>query len=427
MATVTGGGSSTSFNLGSNEASSVGSALQSLISAGLTAGTITRTSPTGNPSTGAGLATVSTPGGQTNLGLAVTNFIVNQGGGSTTVVGNGGQRQSVLIDNTNTTFNTGGGSGSVVTGDGNNFIGTPTSGGGAFNIVTGAGNDTITAFTGQNSISAGAGNNYIGSGAAGTLSANSIVGGGTTGQLDIIVGAGMGSDTIYGSSLGGGVLIAETTKSVTFVGSNAAGAGGATVLGGSAPLFISLGTGGGLVSGGSSGGNTLLGGTGSASSALFGGGNGDLLVSRGTGSTLLVAGSGNETLLGTGGNTTFFTNTSASANTLVGSVTPTVSGTQAGNDYIVVGAAGSSTVDAGAGADIFNFTNRGAGGSTANVVINGFRPAEGDRIQLIGFASTQVGAITGTAASGGSTSVVLSDGTRVTFAGVTSLNSSNFV
>ncbi len=419
MATVTGGGATTTFNLGSNEASSVGSALQTLLSQGLTAGTISRTAPNSNPSTGSGLATVSAPSSQTNLGPAVTNFIVSQAGGSTTVVGSGGQNQRVLIDNTNTTFNTGGGSGTIVTGDGNNFIGTPTSGGGAFSITTGTGNDTITAFTGQNTISAGAGNNFIGLGAAGTLASNIVIGTGITGQLDVIVGAGEGSDTIYGSSLGGGVLISETTKRVTFVGSTVTGAGGATVLGGSAPLFISLGSGGGLVSGGSSGNNTLYGGTGSASSALFGGGNGDVLVSRGSGSTLLVAGSGNETLNGgtATGNTTFFTGTGS--NLIGGGV---------GNDYVIVGSSGSATIDGGAGADIVNFTNRGVGGSTANVLINGFRPAEGDRIQLTGFGTPSVaGGSAPTTQTPGGAQIVLSDGTRITFGGVSSISGSSFV
>ncbi|HUA76255.1 MAG TPA: hypothetical protein VMA86_01210, partial [Acetobacteraceae bacterium] len=56
--------------------------------------------------------------------------------GFTSVQGNGGENQSVLISSVaGVEFNTGGGSGTVVSGQGNNLIGTPTSGGGNYLIV----------------------------------------------------------------------------------------------------------------------------------------------------------------------------------------------------------------------------------------------------------------------------------------------------
>ena len=411
MATISGGnGGQTFVTAGSNDANGQAMAVQTAINNALTAGTLTLSpSPTANPPAGAGLATISAPGTYV-LAPANTSFLVNAAAGeSATVSGAGGRNQNVLIGEANVTFFTNGGTGAVVTGDGNEFIGTPTTGGGQFSVTTGAGNDTVVAFTGNNTVSAGAGNNLIGLGAAGTNSSNLVFASGN----DTISGlGGTGSDTIIAGS--GSTYVTEGSKSLTFLG----GSGSATIIGGTASSLVLLGAGGGEVGGGSNGGNLLYGGTGSAGSTLFGGGNGDVLFARGSGQTLLVAGAGNETLTGSAstGNNIFFT---GSGNALVG-------GGQ-GNDLVVVGTSGSATIDGGAGADIVSFTNRGPGGSTANVLINGFDPAQGDRVQLSGFSQGEVAAVAGTPSSGGSTSVVLSDGTRVTFGGVASLNPSNFV
>ena len=413
MSTISGGpGGTTVFSTGSNETTTASASLVAAVNSQLTIGTLTRTSPTVNPTTGAGFATI-TGGGSYTLAPADTSAIVLPGAGAVTIQGTGGRNQQILVDTTVAVqFETNGGTGSIVTGDSPAIIGTPSSNGGAFSITTGNGNDTVDVYTGNNTVSAGLGNNLIGSGVAGSNSSNLIFANGT----DIIVAASTstGSDIIIAGS--GSTLVSETGKSVTFLGT----LGTATVTGGN-NSFIALGFGGGQASGGPGGGNFLYGGTGTAGSTLFGGGNGDVLFARGSGQTVLIAASGNETLQGSAstGNNVFFSGQGTNVNDVIGG--------GSGNDLIVIGSSGNVTVDGGAGADTINFTNRGAGSSTANVLINGFRPAEGDRVQLIGFGSGQVASIVATTPAGGSTSVTLTDGTKITFGGVTNLNASNFV
>ena len=414
MATITGGGSTTQFSLGSDESGSVGASVVGAINGLLGSGTFTRTSsPTVAAAAGQGLAQIATSGAYA-LPTTTTGLLVTAGAPSATVTGSSGSGNLIAVDNAVGTaaspfvFNTNGGSGTIVTGDGTNLIGTSTvAGAGGYSIQTGSGNDTVVAFSGNNTVAAGAGNNLIGTGTTGTTSNDLVFSAGN----DTITGGGVGTDTIIAGT--GNTLVAPGSKSLVFLGTT----GAATILGGTGTEAISLGTGGGQAGGGSRGGNILAGGTGTAGSTLFGGGNGDVLFARGSAQTVLVASTGNETLSGgaSTGNNIFFTGTGSD-----------VLGGGSGNDLFVVGASGSSTIDGGAGADIINFTNRPTG-STANVLINGFRPAEGDRIQLVGYGSGQVAAIVGTAPTNGGTSVTLTDGTKITFAGVTNLSSSNFV
>ena len=90
-----------------------------------------------------------------------------------------------------------------------------------------------------------------------------------------------------------------------------------------------------------------------------------------------------------------------------------------GNDTIF-GGSGSATVRGGGGADVFAFSN-GRGGSSANVLIADFTVGT-DRLALVGYG-TNVSSVLATAVtSGGSTSLTLGDGTRVTLTGITSTN-----
>ena len=78
----------------------------------------------------------------------------------------------------------------------------------------------------------------------------------------------------------------------------------------------------------------------------------------------------------------------------------------------------------GAGSDLFSFANGSAGGSD---LITDFS-ASTDKVTLQGYGSGAVTAALNSAAfSGGSETLTLSDGTKVTFAGVTNLSGSNFV
>ncbi len=420
MATVTGGGITTTLNVGTNDANGVAQALADRISAALAAGTLTRTNG-GNPPTGAGLLTISTPGVLVADQPAVSSDLIAGGTGSVSVVGAGGPNQFVLGDQENITFFTNGGSGTLVFGDGNDIVGTPTIGGGAFNIATGAGNDTIDAYSGNNTISAGTGANVINTGLTGTFSNNLIFANGTGVGDRIISTGGSGTDTVIGNN--GPVFINEATKNLVFNGQG--GNGSVTVAGGAGSATVFAGPGGGSIAGGTAGNNVLLGGTGSAPTTLFGGGNNDLLIARGTGATFLIAGAGNETLSGAGSTANNIFAAGNGGNTTIGG--------GVGNDVIYIGNPGTTTpisgsvvVDGGLGNDIISFTNRGTGGSTESVLINNFRnnASESDRVQLIGFGTNQQSAITSAAASAGS--VTLTDGTRINFGTAVALNSSNF-
>ena len=191
-------------------------------------------------------------------------------------------------------------------------------------------------------------------------------------------GTGEGTDTIIGGS--GPALLLEGSKNYIFNGNGTAGT--LTTVGGTGSATVFAGNGGGLIQGGSNGRNILEGAASGASTTLVAGGNGDLLVSRGTGPTTLAAATGNETLIG------------------------------------------------GGGADTIQITNGKAGG---NLLVVGFRPAEGDRVQLQGYEAGAAGnAVAAAVGNNGLPNqpgavITLSDGTKVTFSGVTNLTSSSFV
>ncbi|MBC7799331.1 MAG: calcium-binding protein, partial [Gemmatimonadaceae bacterium] len=168
---------------------------------------------------------------------------------------------------------------------------------------------------------------------------------------------------------------------------------------------------GGLLQGGTAGNNSLLGGTGTAGTTMFGGGNGDQLFARGSGTSFLNAGVGNETLSGAGstGNNYFF---AGRGNVLIGG--------GVGNDTIFAGG-GSSTVDGGAGTDLIAIVNGSAGGT---VLLNGFQAGSPDRVQLQGYAAGE--AARAVTAAGSSNTITLSDNTRITFGGVSSVTTTSF-
>src|SRR4051794_10138687 len=117
MATVTGGGTTTVINVGSNDAKAATTNLASAISAALQSGTLTRVpDPNTPPATGYGVLTISTPNTTTrNLG-DVSVDLINAGGNairtaSQVVIASGLPTQQVLGDNENITYLTNGGGG----------------------------------------------------------------------------------------------------------------------------------------------------------------------------------------------------------------------------------------------------------------------------------------------------------------------------
>lgn len=316
-----------------------------------------------------------------------------------TVFGGGAPNETILSGSGDFTFFTGTGSGFIGAGGGNNQIVESVTGGGNWQIYTGNGNDSILALSGDNTISAGTGHNQIvlGSGNNLVYSAGadtiSVTGGGS----DTISVTGKHSDVVHG---GAGNLV--------FVG----GAGPSTVFGGSGSETVFGGSGKGVYVGGAAGHNVIFGGAGAAS--ITGGGDGDLLYAGGSKGDVLRAGAGNETLTGllSSGKDKFYAG-SGSDSLVAGS----------GADTLFAGT-GSATMVAGTGADIFAFVKGQAGGAD---VIQNFGSAPGQKVSLQGYGPNAVQqALQSQQLVGGSTVITLSDGTKVTFTGVTHLVSGNF-
>ncbi len=268
-------------------------------------------------------------------------------------------------------------------------------GSGATSIAGGAGHDTVVAQGGSTTIAGGTGGSLI------------YLGGGTnvvrSQAADTIVGA-AGSDSITAG--GAGDLVFTGAASTLFIGGSAA----STVVGGAGSLTVFGGAGGGVFLGGGAGGNVLSANAGAAT--LVGGGSGDVLTAANAASDALVAGAGNETLNAAGGSGAVAVFGGSGADQVV---------LGAGSDIFVAGG-GSAAVAAGTGTDVFTFLAGGAGSTT----ISGF-VAGTDKVLLVGYApGAAAAAMRGLTFSGGNSSVTLSDGTRITFAGVTALPGGTF-
>ena len=410
MATVTGGGATNVLNVGSNDANGIATTLAAQLSTSLQNGSLVREPPGQNPSVGGGLTAILTAG--TYQVAPADSAIVVGDNANSVILGSGASNTQVLIGASSVAFNTNGGSGVLVSGDLPQLIATPTTGGGSFTFTTGTGSDIILAVSGFNTVNAGGGTNVIFTGGAVDVinsQGADIINGAIGGKAGL-------TDTVNAGGAGTSTFIAEGPKNLLYNG----GAGATTILASQGTDTINLGSGGGLVAGGSAGNNRISTGfTGSA--IVFGGGQNDILTINGSGSNTLVAAAGNETLTGAGatGNNVFYTG-SGMDRIYAGS----------GSDTIFAGS-GNSTVSAGAGADLVAIVNGRAGG---NVAINGFRPANGDHVTLQGYGANEVAndvaSAVVTPATGsaiGFTTVTLSDNTKITFNGVTNLNTSNFV
>ncbi len=172
------------------------------------------------------------------------------------------------------------------------------------------------------------------------------------------------------------------------------GTGSSTVLGGTGSDTVFAGAGGGQFRGGSAGNNMLNGGAGAAT--LFGGGNNDVLAAGGSNGQALYAGPGNETLTGSfsGGADTMF------------------------------GGSGAATINLGIGNETVGFIDGQAGGTD---LVNNFNQLGTDKIHLQGYpANEQANALATQSVGPAGDTLTFSDGTKVTFAGITHLDNSNF-
>ena len=364
----------------------------------------------------AGDAVAAGTGGDTLSGGTAARTLLLGGGGADVLVGStagstllGGTGSSAYYAQGGSNLVVGAGARDVVaTGAGTATVFSATSGrtvvglsSGAA-VVVGRGADTIIGSSGTMLTSVATGGiEFTGSGAATTF-AN---------QGSTVVG---GTGSILVGVRGTGAMVFGGTGPTTFIG----GTGSSTVIGGAGgngALFA--GQGGGFFSGGAGGNNTLVGGM--AATTLFGGGSGDVLFAVGGAGTVLRAGSGNETLQGalSSGNDTFYT---GSGNTLVG--------LGAGQDVVFAGS-GSATVVAGTGQDLFAFVKGQAGGTES---IIGFK-AGTDKLVLGGYdaneaARATAGAVVsaGSATAPPSTTITLSDNTRIILQGTGSLPANLF-
>lgn len=279
--------------------------------------------------------------------------------GNTVVAGTGGLAYA------------GSGGGSVVAGGGDNLIvnyGYTTAVGAngqvaaipaPFSVTLGDGNDSIGVVGGVNTVNAGGGHNLIV----------------TEGGLTTITST--GADTIDAGWLNaGGAVAIDGSQNVhgdTVNGGNAligfvGGSGSNSVLAGAGSATLYGGSGTNFLAGGALGNNSIEGGTGR--STLIGGGSGDQLVMQGDQAQQAVAGAGNELLFGS----------------------------------------------TGSGHDIFTF-QKGFTGAGVTDAIGNFNTAN-DTIDIKGYGANGY-----TLASGSTSTITLSDGTRITvLANITNAN-----
>ena len=240
------------------------------------------------------------------------------------------------------------------------------------------------------------------------------------GLRDQVVAAADGQTIFGGTTLndGRGALLVSITD-----GDTPAGPADDVIVGGSLATNVYDGVGGNQIFGGAnildvigmphragSYADTIVAGTGPT--LVFGadGMNVDIAAHSTSGGIFMVAGAGNETLNGANaGSFTFFAQTAAhggtpTALTVVGG---------SGPDYFSTGV-GKETFVAGSGGGLFALNTVGGGG--ADIVIYGFNASD-----FVSLDSNDTSAAVHGTVTGGNYAITLSDDTRVTFIGVTSL------
>ena len=297
-------------------------------------------------------------------------------------------------------------------------------------LVGGAGNDTFFSGTAASTINLGGGNNIVVTSGDATVLA-------TTGN-DTSFASGGGHVISYGGSAGKLLIVAGSQDStmvggagsvVAFAGTGHAfvfgGAGLTEFLGGSADSDFNggdgaaidfAGAGGGLITGGagtgifvSEGHTTITAGYGASQMYV---GNGDVVSLVGGANNVVGAATGNVTLNGVNstGNNLF----------LLGAGVDSVRGGQ-GSDVFYLGG-GFGQITGGGGRDVY-----AAVANTGGLdIIHGFRPGT-DQLVLNGFGASEAQtALVTQLNGGGSTTLNLTDGTKMTFLGVAHMDAGVF-
>ncbi len=377
------------------------------------------------------------------------SFLTDNATAPTTITGSGGTPttfNAVLAGPAGTTYFAKGESGEFLAGGGaNSFTGPTAAGGGSYFVATGAGNDTISTGSGNDTIDPGAGSNQVFLGTGNNIivseGTDTIVGGAGTsyvylqGSGDVVTGGtgpltvsdlGSGNTITLGS--GGGTIFGGANEAASLAGAAryVGGSGNDSINVGSAAATIFAGSGNVTVTGPAAGGSLQFNGGaglstvfgGAVPATLFGGAGGTLsFITTGTtnpssSGNILTAGAGNETINGA---------STAGGNSYRGGTGNDSLHGGTGADSFVLGS-GNTTITGGGGADVYNFTASLTGGS--NVVITDFNTTN-QKVTLSGYAN-EAGSVASETTVGGSATVTLSDNTKITFTGVSTVTSSSF-
>ena len=402
-----------------------GAMISSAVTSGAAVVTVTAGGTAPSPATSPAVLVVNT-NNPVNLNIS-SNYpyvVAADTSAPATLSGGGAIGQEILLGTGTLQYNAGGGSGTIVGGDGDKSINLGATSG--FAVYTGAGHDTIdlrqSQASGRSTVEAGTGISVLSNTGAITQPGNTILLGAgqaqvrSTGSDSITAGAGSATiqvvgnvqDTVAGGAgtinLINGAVAAQVNFST--VTNAPLSSGSVTALGGA---------GGGYYRGGSDGSNLLVGSLGAVT--LQGAGNGDVLIAMGTsGMQVLYAGSGNETLLGSLSTTGNLFVAGSGNDVLLGG---------SGADTFVAGT-GAATITAGSGPDVFMVNANTTAG--AHITITDFAPGV-DTVHLLGYGGANAPAAVAAAATNLGTAgsrVTLSDGTTITFQGISTVNSNFF-
>jgi fibronectin-binding autotransporter adhesin len=337
------------------------------------------------------------------VGNAANDTIVGYGPGDTLVGGTGGNS---LIWASSSDVIYGGGNDTIITNLGPCIITTAANSrsvvfaGPADNAVTLSGNDIFVAgaslYHSSNDTVTAIGSDTIFAPSYGLLTFN----GGNA--ADIVVGGG-GTIEMFGGTGNGSELWAGSAAQANYWG----GAGSAIVIGDAGLLSVQGGAGAVTVYGGVGG--TIINGT--AGPSEFIAGEGASTVTAASGNLVWLAGTANDSLVATGGNETVWGANSLGNNVFQAGDGPCTMSGGLGNDTFL-GGTGSAYLLGGGGGDVFSFTNGLAGGADT---IGDYNPAN-DQIDLHGYSGFT------NAVVGGSEVLSLTDGTKITLSGVTSMS-----
>jgi Ca2+-binding RTX toxin-like protein len=213
--------------------------------------------------------------------------------------------------------------------------------------------------------------------------------------------------------MGTNLLVWGPTGNFDFIG----GSGPATVIGEGASNTISAGAGPLLYAAGSDTPNSsTVTGLGDGGVTLYGAAGGSITYGSSVEGAVFAAFGGNETLSAAG---------SPEANTFWGgqiASNTVLAAAGSGNDTLIAGS-GTDTLQGGSGNDLFAFVKAYINGAASDT-ITGF--TSNDQAGLFNYGTGEAASVLAAATvSGGNTTIALSDGTHVTFAGVTDLTTHN--